>query len=60
MSSADLDRRLASFFADAVSEDVPEGLLDDVFGVTRSSRQRSGLIGRLTTAALDRARTAMV
>jgi Tol biopolymer transport system component len=57
MSSTDLDRRLAGFFASAVSEDVPEGLLEDVFGVTRSSRQRRGPIGRFATALRDWWRT---
>lgn len=51
MSSIDLDRRLGDWFANAGAEYVPHGLLEDVFGVTRSSRQRRGALGRLVTAA---------
>jgi Tol biopolymer transport system component len=53
MSSNDLDRRLAGWFATAAAEDVPHGLLEDVFGVTRTSRQRRGPLGRLMTAAAE-------
>jgi hypothetical protein len=51
--STDLDRRLSGWFASAGADYVPQGLLDDVFSVTRSSRQRRGAIGRLVTAATD-------
>ena len=53
MSSRDLDRRLEGWFASAGADDVPQGLLDDVFSVTRTSRQRRGAMGRLVTAATD-------
>ena len=53
MSSTDLDRQLAGWFASAGADYVPDGLLDDVFGVTRTSRQRRGAMGRLVTAASD-------
>ena len=59
VSSTDLDRRLAGFFERAAPEAVPEGLLDDVFGVTRSLRQRRGRIGRFATAVRDWWRTPM-
>lgn len=53
MSSIDLDRGLADWFATAGAEVVPQGLLEDVFGVTRTARQRRGSLGRLFTAAAD-------
>lgn len=53
MSSNDLDRRLAGWFARAGAEDVPHGLLDEVFDVTRTSRQRRGALGRVVTAAAE-------
>ena len=53
MSSMDLDRQLTGWFASAGADYVPDGLLDDVFGVTRTSRQRRGAMGRLVTAAGD-------
>ena len=51
MSTNDLDRQLVGWFASAGTEYVPDGLLDDVFDVTRASRQRRGALGRLMTAA---------
>lgn len=51
MSTNDLDRKLVGFFSSAGVEDVPNGLLEDVFGVTRRSKQRRGALGRLATAA---------
>ena len=51
MSTNDLDRQLAGWFASAGVEYVPDGLLDDVYGVTRTSRQRRGSLGRLMVAA---------
>jgi hypothetical protein len=57
MSSIDLDRQLTGWFASAGADYVPEGLLEDVFGVTRTSGQRRGAVGRLMTAATDWWRT---
>ena len=51
VNSIDLDRRLAHWFATASAEGVPQGLLEDVFGVTRTERQRRGPLGRLFIAA---------
>jgi Tol biopolymer transport system component len=51
MSSNDLDRQLVGWFASAGVEHVPDGLLDDVYAVTRNSGQRRGPLGRLVTAA---------
>ena len=51
MSSNDLDRQLVGWFASAGVEHVPDGLLDDVYAVTRRSGQRRGPLGRLVTAA---------
>ena len=51
MSSIDLDRGLADWFAAAGVEAVPNGLLEDVFGVTRTARQRRGALHRLNAAA---------
>jgi hypothetical protein len=53
MSTRDLDQQLAGWFATAGVDDVPHGLLDDVFGVTRTSRQRRGRLARLMPAARD-------
>ena len=53
MSGRDLDRQVTDWFESAGADHVPEGLLDDVFIVTRTSRQRRGAIGRLTTAVVD-------
>lgn len=53
MSSTDLDRQLTSWMASASEDYVPAGLLDDVFHVTRTSRQRGGVIGRSVTAAIE-------
>jgi Tol biopolymer transport system component len=50
MSRIDLDRGLADWFATAGVEAVPQGLLDDVFGVTRTARQRRGALHRLNAA----------
>ena len=47
MSTNDLDRQLVGWFGTAGSDYVPDGLLDDVFSVTRTSGQRSGTIGLL-------------
>jgi hypothetical protein len=57
MSSSDLDRRLTGWFGTAGAEYVPHGLLDDVFKVTRASRQRRGPIARLVAAAMAAWRT---
>jgi Tol biopolymer transport system component len=48
MSASDLDRRLAGFFDAASSQALPEGLLDDVYSVTRAMPQRKGLAARRT------------
>jgi dipeptidyl aminopeptidase/acylaminoacyl peptidase len=53
MSSSDLDRRLTGWFESAGAEYVPQGLLDDVFTVTRASGQRRGPIARLVSAAMN-------
>jgi Tol biopolymer transport system component len=53
MSSNDLDRQLVGWFARAGVEHVPDGLLDDVYAVTRRSGQRRGPLGRLVTAAAN-------
>ena len=53
MSSNDLDRQLVGWFATAGVEHVPDGLLDDVYAVTRRSGQRRGSLGRLVMAATD-------
>jgi hypothetical protein len=42
MSASDLDRRLSTFFTAASSESLPDGLLDDVYAVTREMPQRHG------------------
>jgi Tol biopolymer transport system component len=46
MSADDLDRHLSRFFTSASSGALPEGLLDDVYGVTRSLPQRRGPAAR--------------
>ena len=48
MSAGDLDRRLSTFFAAASAEALPDGLLDDVYRVTRSLPQRKGPAARRT------------
>ena len=53
MSSNDLDRQLVGWFASAGVEHVPDGLLDEVYAVTRRSGQRRGPLGRLVTAAAN-------
>jgi Tol biopolymer transport system component len=60
MSSMDLDRQLTGWFATAGADYVPEGLLEDVFGVTRTSGQRRGAVGRLMTAATNWWRTPVI
>ena len=50
MSSRALDRRLAGFFDAASSEALPEGLLDEVYTVTREMGQRKGPAARRTAA----------
>jgi Tol biopolymer transport system component len=46
MSDNDLERRLSSFFDAAASEALPDGLLDDVYAVTRHSSQLTGRLAR--------------
>jgi Tol biopolymer transport system component len=53
MNNMDFDRQLTGWMASAGGDDVPAGLLDDVFGVTRTSGQRSAAVGRLVAAASD-------
>ncbi len=48
MSASDLDRRLSTFFTAASSEALPDGVLDDVYAVTRQMPQRKGLAARRT------------
>ena len=48
MSASDLDRRLTAFFDAASSEALPDGVLDDVYAVTRQMPQRTGLAARRT------------
>jgi len=60
MNSTDLDRRLSGWFSTAGADYVPHGLLDDVFAVTRASRQRRGRIARLMSSAADAWRMPMI
>lgn len=53
MNNMDLDRQLTGWMASAGEDYVPAGLLDDVFGVTRTSRQRRGPLNRLVQAGSD-------
>ncbi len=50
MSAGDLDRRLSTFFTAASSEALPDGLLDDVYRVTRPMPQRKWPAVRRTAA----------
>jgi Tol biopolymer transport system component len=50
MSTIDLDRQLTDWYRSADVDDIPVGLLEDVFDVTRRARQRRGALGRLSTA----------
>jgi Tol biopolymer transport system component len=60
MSSSNLDRRLAGWLESARADYVPHGLLEDVYSVTRVSRQRRGALGRLVTAARELWQTPML
>jgi Tol biopolymer transport system component len=60
MSSSDLDRRLAGWLESERADYVPTGLLEDVYSVTRVSRQRRGALGRLVTAARQLSETPML
>jgi hypothetical protein len=53
MNNTELDRNLAGWFSSAGADYVPHGLLDDVFTVTRTARQRRGAIARLLAAAVE-------
>jgi len=45
---SDLDRRLQGYFEATTAEALPEGLLDDVYAVTRRTVQRRGRLARWT------------
>ena len=53
MNNMDLDRQLTGWMASAGEDYVPAGLLDDVFDVTLTSRQRRGPVARLTARVSD-------